>query len=249
MTLAPSARLTPAPAPAPAGGGASALLLLPAAAVGGLGLGLAALAALAPAPPVPRLPPVAARTAEARTAPAPPEAGRDWAALFGRAPVAAPPPLPQSAPPPQPAYRPAADFDPGIYVLHGLAVATDDAEGFALLETPDGAMVLRRGSVLPEGPEVLEITAGGIIIDAFGEEVVIGFQDDRQPVGGAAHAGAPRSAALAPTDRFDVSPAAGDGAFGAPPLDDLDPPPGTRPDLPTPGPSGSFGRASAGPTR
>ncbi|WP_417625853.1 hypothetical protein [Pararhodobacter aggregans] len=254
MTLATPARVTTAPSHAQAAGRASALWLFPAAVVCGLGLGLAALAALAPVPRAPPLPPVTARGIEAGSAPAVPEAGRDWAALFGRPPAAAPPALPQAppAPPPEPAYDPADDFDPDLYVLRGLAVATDASEGFALLETPDGAMVLRQGSVLPEGHEILEITAEGIVIDVFGEDVVIGFQEDRPSVDGAVYDGDLRGRTEAPSDRADGLPPEREGTYEASPLDSLDLPPGSgsrRPGFPASGPSGSFGRDMFGLSR
>ncbi|MCA0203885.1 MAG: hypothetical protein LCH92_06050 [Proteobacteria bacterium] len=255
MTLATPARVTTAPPHAQAGR-SSALALFPAAVVCGLGLGLAALAALAPPPRVPPLPPITARAVAAGATPAVPEAGRDWAALFGRAPAAAPPPPPQAAPAPAPppAYDPADDFDPSIYVLRGLAVATDDTEGFALLETPEGAMVVRRGSLLPEGYEVLEITAEGLVIDVFGADVVIGFEEDRQSVDGDAYDGDLRSRAEGPSEPAAFAAPEREGSFeqfGTP--DRLDLPPGgqgsRRPSFPASGPTGSFGRDMFGLSR
>lgn len=258
MTLATPARVTTAPSHAPAGR-ASVLLLFPAAVICGLGLGLAALAALDPPPRVAPLPPVTARALDPGTAPVTPEPGRDWAALFGRPPVAAPAPEPLAAPrPAPPPHDPADDFDPDLYVLRGLAVATDDSEGFALLETPDGALVVRRGTILPEGYEVLDITAEGIVIDLFGTDAVIGFPEDRQAAGSGTYDADLRSRAEAPTDRFDFSAPGREGSYDEEAvLDGFDAPPSGRsgmpsfpaPSFPAADPSDRFGRDRFGLSR
>ncbi|MCB1389294.1 MAG: hypothetical protein KDK12_09195, partial [Rhodobacteraceae bacterium] len=112
-----------------------------------------------------------------------------------------PEPEPAPEPEPEPAYDPLDDFDPEQYVLRGLAVPTDEAEGFALLETPDTAMVVRVGDLLPEGYEVLDITADGIVLDVYGHEIVIGFQEDRESVDGDAYDGSMGDGYEGPSDR------------------------------------------------
>ena len=185
MTFATPARVTTPPTVRP-----SALLLFFAAAVAGCGLGLAALAVLAPAPQATPLPPVEAASLTPGTVADMAPARQSWAALFGTPPVAAPV---ASAPPPQrsvePAYDPADDFDDSAYVLRGLAMADGTTDSFALIETPEGVMMLRIGDLLPDGYTVEDITEEGVVIDLFGDPYLIGFSDDSTSVDADAYDG------------------------------------------------------------
>lgn len=198
MTLATPARVTTAAPLASTGARAPALWLLPAAMVCGYGLGLAGLAALAPPPRVAPLPSLDALAVQQAAPLAAPRAAADWAPLFGTRPEAAPEPdLPE--PEPEPAYDPADDFDPSIYILRGLATGSDASEAFALIETPDGAMMAHVGDLLPEGYEVLQITDEGVLIDVYGEPRMIGFAADAEAVDGDLYDGDLRSRADGPS--------------------------------------------------
>ena len=179
MTLAtPSRAPTPLQDVRPSG-----LALLSAGAVAGFGLGLAGLALTAQVPVVTPLPPIEAVAAApadiavARGAPA------EWPPLFG-IPAAAPvlAPMPEPEPEAEPEYDPMDDFDADAYILRGLAVGEDGTDGYALLETADGVIVVRRGDVLADGYDVLDITPEGIEIDLFGTIFVIGFSEESQPL-------------------------------------------------------------------
>lgn len=198
MTLATPSRVTSAPPLASTGARALALWLLPAAMVCGFGLGLAGLAALAPPPQVAPLPTLDTLAVRQAAPLATPRAAADWAPLFGTRPEIAPVPDPPE-PEPEPAYDPADDFDPSVYILRGLATGDDDSDGFALIETPDGAVMVHAGDLLPEGYEVLQITAEGIVIDVFGEPQTIGFAEDTEPVDGDLYDGDLRSRVEGPS--------------------------------------------------
>ena len=211
MPLATPARVTIPPSARP-----SALLLFATATVAGCGLGLAALALLAPARGVAPLPPVAAMALPPGDAAQTATTRQGWAPLFGTP----APEVPATAPPPrapEPAGDPAADFDDSAYVLRGLAMADGTSESFALLETPDGVMMLHVGDFLPQGYMVDDITENGVILDVSGDPYLIGFSEDSTPVDadaydgsmGAPYEGPTRSRAF-DADRY------GDGPVGAP---------------------------------
>ena len=185
MTLATPSRVTTAAQHASIDARASALWLLPAAMVCGFGLGLAGLALFSPAPRSPALPTLDALAVYQTQAHAVAVTAADWAPLFGIRPEVTPEPdLAPPEPDPEPAYDPADDFDPSIYTLRGLATGTDESDGFALIETLDEALMVHAGDLLPEGYEVLQITAEGIVIDVYGEQYLIGFAADAEPVDG-----------------------------------------------------------------
>ncbi|WP_127105276.1 hypothetical protein [Pararhodobacter zhoushanensis] len=201
MTLATPARVTTALPHSPTAR-PSALLLFCASVVAGCGLGLAALALLAPTPQAAPLPPIAAVTQPAGTATDMAPARQSWAALFGTPPTAAPvaeaPPAPRV---PEPAYDPADDFDDSAYVLRGLAMSDGTSESFALLETPEGVMMLHVGDLLPDGYAVDDITEEGVVIDLYGEPYLIGFAEDSTPVNADAYDGSMGADYEGPTRR------------------------------------------------
>lgn len=201
MTLATPFRVTTASSHAAAAARAPAWLLLPAAAVCGFGLGLAGLAAVAPPPEVAALPPLAALAPLPGAPVAAVAAAGDWAPLFGSRPEAAP--EPRIAPPDparEPPYNPADDFDPSIYTLRGLATGDDASTAFALIETPDGAMMVHVGDLLPEGYEVQDITPEGVVLDVYGTPQLIGFAEDAEPADGDLYDGDLRSRVEGPSD-------------------------------------------------
>ena len=135
-------------------------------ALGGAGM-LAARAAMVPGAEVP----VFAPLNPAPVAPTEPVAATEapavapLAAVFG---VPEPEPEPMVALPadePMPVDEPAVSlFDPSIFALRGLLVDGDNA--LAVLETPEGTMIVRPGMELPGGGRVAMITEIGLEVEA-----------------------------------------------------------------------------------
>ncbi|WP_323035476.1 hypothetical protein [Pararhodobacter sp.] len=189
---------------------ASLVLLFPATALAAFGLGLLALAATTPAPDLTDLPLPGSRAAQvpdqtATSDPAP-EVATQWAALFGTPtpePVIAPP---EPTPEPEPAAPDVIEYDPDIYVLRGLVY--QESGGWALLETDDGSMVIRRGDILPGGEVVAFIDEEGVEIEVDGEIYFISFDEDMDgPAGGLL------DFVVENPERFEASPPTNRGAI------------------------------------
>lgn len=150
------------------------LLLLPGAAVAGFGLGLLGLAVTLPASVVTPLPvPSVAFVTEGIEAAAAAPTPATWAPLFGT-------PAPAMDAPPEPAPVPEREEAPqfadvSLYVLRGLIY--EEGGGWALLETEDGIVVIRQGSILPGGEEVSLIAEDGVEVVIDSELYFIGFDD------------------------------------------------------------------------
>jgi len=142
---------------------------------------------LAPAPE-----PVAFAALTLSDAPAPvatdaaPIALAPLAAVFGD-PRAIPTPLPDEPFEPEPLLPEGQPWDDDVFfeddfMLRG--VIFGDGNSTAIVETPDGTQVVREGSVMLGGEEVLAIFPDGLELMVGNEIFIIGFDDDMMDMPG-----------------------------------------------------------------
>ena len=119
-------------------------------------------------------------------APAPAASGSDaaaplvpLAAVFGSPDTFAQPDPPEPEPMDMaPEGQPWEDdfFDETVFSLRGVIVGEDGA--FAILETPDGTQVVREGTILPGGEEIMTIGPDSLELLVDDEVYSISFTDD-----------------------------------------------------------------------